>query len=471
LHLGTARTALYNYLFSRHNKGDFILRLEDTDEERSKAEHTEDILHGLKWLGLAWDEGPDIGGPYPPYKQTEKADHYQQIAHQLIAKGMAYFSYETPEELDAMRATQKEKGEGERYDNRGRELTQEQEEKYQAEGRIPAIRFKIEEPRTVSWHDHVKGEISIDTSTLGGDMVIVKSSGIATYNFAVVVDDIDMKMTHVIRGEDHIVNTAKQILLYEALDYPTPQFAHCALILDLERQKLSKRKHGELVHVDRYRRDGYMPEAMVNYLAHMSWTAPDEREIFTLPEACEMFDLDKLSSSPAVFDVAKLNWYNADYIRHLPLEVITERAKPFLEEYDLNAYSEEKLREMVDSVRSGLTTLSEITAATKFYFSGVIDVSDELKETVLKAESAKTVLDKTLKSVSSMPWGDHKGCKAVVDAIGKEVGIKGKELYWPLRAALSGKTQGPDLGALISVLGEKRVRERLECALGLCRSN
>ncbi|HEY9716472.1 MAG TPA: glutamate--tRNA ligase [Trichormus sp.] len=470
LHLGTARTALYNYLYAKRHGGKFVLRLEDTDEERSKEEYTQDIVDGLKWLGLSWDEGIDIGGPYAPYRQTEKADHYQQIAHQLIAKGMAYFSYETPEELDVLREGQKAAGEALCYDNRGRDLSKEQEEKYQSEGRIPAIRFKIEESRVVSWNDHIKGEISIDTGTLGGDMVIVKNSGIGLYNFAVVVDDVDMKMTLIIRGEDHITNTAKQILLYEALDYKLPEFAHAPLIFDLERQKLSKRKHGEYVHIDRYRKDGYMPEAMVNYLAQMSWTPPEGKEIFTLEEACDMFDLDKVSKSPAVFDLQKLNWFNSHYLRSLPLSVVTERAKPFLQQFNITEFSQNELEEMVGSVREGLTMLKEIPDAVRFYFGGTIEVPEELRQTVLSTDNARKVLDKTLQNLAQVPWGDHKGCKAVIDAIGKELSIKGKELYWPLRAALSGKTQGPDLGSLISVLGEKRVRARLEAALPLCRS-
>lgn len=470
LHLGTARTALYNYLFARHHKGQFIFRLEDTDAERSREEYTQDIVDGFKWLNLYWDEGPDVGGPYPPYRQTEKSDHYEQIAHQLIAKGLAYFSYETPEELEALREEQKENNLSPQYDNRGRYITSEQEEKYQAEGRVPTIRFKIDEPRVVSWHDHIKGEISIDTSSLGGDMVILKSSGIAVYNFAVVVDDIDMKMTHVIRGEDHITNTAKQILLYEALGYRPPHFAHCPLIFDTEKQKLSKRKHGELVHIDRYRQDGYMPEAMVNYLAQMSWTPPDEREIFTLEEACQMFDLDKVSKSPAIFDLNKLNWFNSEYLRKLPIVVVTERAKPFLSNYDLSSYTARQLEEMVSAVRDGLTTLKEIAEATEFFFGTTVEVPKELQQSVLSTATARKVLAKLLDSLGKLPWGDHKGCKAVVDSIGKEFAVKGKDLYWPIRAALSGKTQGPDLGSILLVLGEKRVRARLEAALPLCSS-
>lgn len=468
LHLGTARTALYNYLYARRNKGAFIFRLEDTDEVRSQENYTQDIIDGLKWLGLNWDEGPDIGGPYAPYKQTQKIDHYTEVANKLINRGFAYFSYETPEELAAMKEAQKDDGAAHRYDNSHRHLTKDQVEKFVAEGRIPSIRFKIEEPRVVSWHDNIKGEIAIEASDLGGDMVIVKSNGVAIYNFAVVVDDIDMKMTHVIRGEDHIHNTAKQILLYEALNHQVPEFAHAPLIFDIERAKLSKRKHGEAVHIDKYRRDGYMPEAMVNYLAAMSWTLPDGKEFFTLQEAAEMFDLYKISKSPAVFDVQKLNWYNSHYIRSLPLSLITERARPYLTLLETDSYSDREVEEIVASVRDGLTMLSEIMAATEFYFAKKLEINDELKEKALSKETAVKVLEATLKHLSNLPFGDHAGCKAVVDNLGKELALKGKDLYWPLRAALSGKVQGPDLGSIISILGPERVKARLEDTLALC---
>ncbi len=462
LHVGTARTALYNYLYARRHNGTFVFRLEDTDEERSKEEYTQDIIDGLKWLGIQWDEGTDIGGPFAPYRQTQKLDHYKEMAQQLIAKGKAYYCYATKEELDALRDEQQQKKLAPRYDNRGRTLTEDQCEAFKKEGRLPSIRFRVEEPHVVTWNDRIKGEISIDTSDLGGDPVIVKSSGVATYNFAVVVDDIDMKISHVLRGEDHIHNTAKQILIYEAFGHKTPEFGHAALIVDLEKRKLSKRFHGESVHVDKYRQDGYMPEAIVNYLAQMSWTPPGEKEIFTLAEACTQFDLDKVSKSPAVFDIDKLNWYNSHYIRSLPLSEITDRAMPFLKEFDISAYSREELEQVIASVRERVKFLKELQVAAKFYFGNTVDIPEQLRTDVLSAESARKVVDKCLESLKGMPWGDHAGCKKVVDAFGKELGLKGKELYWPLRAALSGKTEGPDLGAMISILGEKRVRERLE---------
>jgi nondiscriminating glutamyl-tRNA synthetase len=467
LHLGTARTALYNYLYARHLNGKFILRLEDTDAERSKDEYTADILAGLKWLGLNWDEGPDNGGPYPPYKQTEKIDHYTHIANQLIAKGLAYHCYTSAEELTALKEEQKTGDRPPRYDNRGRETSQAQKERYIAEGRIPSVRFIIEEPRVVDWKDLIKGDITIDTTDLGGDLVIIKSSGIATYNFAVVIDDIDMKISQVIRGEDHVHNTAKQILIFEGLGADLPEFAHAALIFDLERRKLSKRIHGEAVHVDRYRIDGYMPEAMVNYLAQMSWTPPEGKELFSLEEACDLFDITKLSKSPAVFDVQRLNWFNSQYLRSLPLSTITERALPYLQTVDLTAYTTAQLEEMVGSVRDGLTILSEILGAVRFYFEVNVDFSEDLKKEVLASPTAHKVLDATLKTISTLPFGDHKGCKAIVDNLGKELGIKGKDLYWPLRVALSGKVKGPDLGSIISILGPERVKARLESALSL----
>ena len=243
----------------------------------------------------------------------------------------------------------------------------------------------------ISWHDAIKGEISVDSSDLGGDMVIVKSSGVATYNFAVVVDDIDMNMTHVIRGEDHIHNTAKQIMIYEALGKTPPVFGHTALIQDTEHRKLSKRLHGESVHIDKYRLDGYLPEAMVNYLAQMSWTPPDEREIFTLTEAAEIFELDRVSKSAAVFDIQRLNWFNGHYIRSLPLPIITDRAMPYLQDLGVDQFTREELEHLVASVRDGLALLSEITEAARFYFDTRLVVPSDIRESVLNTDSAKKV--------------------------------------------------------------------------------
>ena len=468
LHVGTARTALYNYLYARRHEGDFIMRLEDTDEVRSEPRFTQDIVDGLKWLGLAWDEGPDIGGPFAPYTQIEKTDHYEQIAHKLVAQGKAYFCYAAPEELDALREQQKVDGEGPRYDNRGRHHTAEQIQKFQNEGRAPVIRFKVEEDRVVSWHDAIKGRIEIHTADIGGDMVIVKSSGIAVYNFAVVVDDIDMKISHVIRGEDHIHNTAKQILIYEALGAAVPEFAHVPLMFDIERQKLSKRKHGEAVHISKYRQDGYMPEAIVNYLAQISWSPADGKEIFALDEAARAFDIERVSKSPAVFDTKRLDWFNSHYIRTLPLSLITDRALPYLSPYDLGQYSREQLERIIATVREGLTALGEVKDASAFFFVEQVDVPAELTQGLLKQEASRNVLNKVCQVLPAFAGASPAFCKAKIDEIGKELGLKGKDLYWPVRAALCGCTSGPDLGATLAILGPDRIKARIESLLQHC---
>lgn len=466
LHLGTARTALYNYLYARRHKGKFVLRLEDTDNERSNEKYTRDIVEGLRWLGLTWDEGCDIGGPYPPYRQTEKIDHYEQAAGRLLKNGFAYLCYATPEELAALKEDQRLTGKPSRYDNRGRELTIEQREKYEDEGRLPSFRFRIEEPQDIRWDDEIKGPIAVNSNDLGGDMVIIKSNGVATYNFAVVVDDVDMQMTHVLRGEDHIHNTAKQLLLFEAMNCKPPHYGHLGLIFDQNDRKLSKREHGELVHIAYYRAEGYMPEAIVNYLVKSSWSPPDDTmEIFTLAQAEEMFDLKRVSKAHARFDLDKLNWYNAHYLRDLPLSTVTERARPYLTDFDLSEFTSADLERLVDALRGSLTKLCEIKAAARFFFGPTIDVPQDVKESVLSTDDAKKVLGETLSSLSKMPFADPKGVKQIVDTLGKELGIKGKNLYWPLRAALSGSTQGPDLGSMMSVLGPTKVQARLEAAL------
>ncbi|MCA9805241.1 MAG: glutamate--tRNA ligase [Cyanobacteria bacterium HKST-UBA02] len=468
LHLGTARTALYNYLYARRHGGKFIFRLEDTDNERSDEKYTEDIINGLRWLGLTWDEGPDIGGPYEPYRQTEKIDHYETMANKLLASGYAYLCYATPEELAALKEEQRAQGKSIRYDNRGRNLSHEAREHFEKEGLVPSIRFRIEEPQDITWEDGIKGKITVNSVDLGGDMVIVKSNGVATYNFAVVIDDVDMKMSLVIRGEDHIHNTAKQLLIYEALGEKPPKYAHTALMFDTEHKKLSKRQHGEQVHIDSYRKNGYMPEAMVNYLIQMSFTPPDSREIFTLEEACQMFDLKRVSKSPAVFDIDKLNWFNAHYIRNLPLDTVTERARPFLADYDLSEHSEETLELMVATVRESLTRLSEIKESASCFFGDSIEIPEDLRQSVLHGDEPHKVLKALLDRLGDIPFNDPPGAKKVVDGIGKDLGLKGQKLYWPVRVALSGKTQGPDLGAVICILQARRVRARIEAALEPC---
>ena len=302
LHIGTARTAVFNWLYARHQQGKFILRIEDTDEARSRNEYTENIKSGLEWLGLTWDEGP--------FFQTQRLDKYEAAIQTLLDKGLAYLCYCTTEELDQMREAQKAKNLAPRYDNRHRNLSESEKAAYVAEGRKPVIRFKIEDDREIIWHDKIRDTVTWHGSDLGGDMVIAragetKAIGQPLYNLAVVVDDIDMAITHVIRGEDHIANTAKQILLYEALGANVPEFAHTPLILNLDGRKLSKRDG--VTSIDDFRKMGFLPEALANYMTLLGWTPPDStEEIFTLEEAATKFELERVNKAGAKFDWAKI---------------------------------------------------------------------------------------------------------------------------------------------------------------------
>jgi len=331
LHIGTARTAVFNWLYARHQKGTFILRVEDTDRERSKDEYTQNILEGLAWLGIDFDEGP--------FFQTQRSDRYISTVQKLLAEKKAYFCYCTEEELDTMRETQKANKQAPRYDNRHRNLTEEQRQAFAAEGRRPVIRFIITEPRTIAWNDLVRDTVSWSSSDLGGDMVIARvdeqgNIGLPLYNFAVVVDDIDMQITQVIRGEDHIANTAKQILIYEALGATPPQFGHTPLILNQQGAKISKRDGATSVW--EFRNMGYIPEAFNNYMALLGWSPSDGKELFSLEEASQIFSLDRVNKAGAKFDWDKLNWINSQYLHSLQTEDVCDRLTPFLKQAGYN---------------------------------------------------------------------------------------------------------------------------------------
>ena len=287
LHLGTVRTAFYNLVFIKQHKGKYILRVEDTDQQRNKEEYTNGILEGFKWLGVQFDEGP--------YYQSERMDLYRKYAQKLLEEKKAYECFCTQEELDDLRKVQRAAKMPEKYDNRHRNLTEEEKKKFIDGGKKSVIRFKLPDSTDIKWHDEIRGDICVNTSDLGGDPVIMRADGIPLYNFAVVIDDGDMRITHVIRGDDHLHNTAKQIPIFQALGYKVPIFAHAPLIFTHEKEKLSKRKHGDIAGIEKYQKEGYLPEALANYLIHMSWTKPDhpEEEIFTIDDAAKQFELGK----------------------------------------------------------------------------------------------------------------------------------------------------------------------------------
>lgn len=314
LHIGNARTALFNYLFARNLGGKFIIRIEDTDVKRNVAGGEESQLTYLKWLGIDWDESVDIGGGYGPYRQTERLDIYKEYWQDLLDRGLAYRCYCTEEELEKEREEQTARGETPRYSGQHRNLTEEQRRAFESEGRVPSIRFRVPEGKTYRFNDLVKGQISFDTEGTG-DFVIVKKDGIPTYNFAVALDDHLMAISHVLRGEDHISNTPRQLMIYEAFGWEPPIFGHMTLIVNDQRKKLSKRDESIVQFIEQYDKLGYLPESLFNFIALLGWSPEGEQEIFTRDELIQVFNASRLSKSPAVFDATKLSWMNNEYLK------------------------------------------------------------------------------------------------------------------------------------------------------------
>ncbi|MDJ0735079.1 MAG: glutamate--tRNA ligase [Nostocaceae cyanobacterium] len=441
LHIGTARTAVFNWLFARHHGGKFILRIEDTDLERSRPEYTENILAGLRWLGLNWDEGP--------FFQTQRLHLYKQGVQDLLDKGLAYRCYTTAEELDAMREAQKARGEAPRYDNRHRNLTPEQEAAFRSEGRNFVIRFKIEDDREIIWNDLVRGKMVWRGSDLGGDMVIARAAedgiGQPLYNFAVVVDDMDMQITHVIRGEDHIANTAKQILLYEAFGATVPEFAHTPLILNQEGRKLSKRDG--VTSISDFQKMGFTPEALVNYMTLLGWSPPDStQEIFTLEQAAKEFSFERVNKAGAKFDWAKLDWLNSQYIHGMAGEKITDELLPYLESagYKFTSGRERPwLEQLVALIQPSLTRLTDAVDITQLFFTTEVEFSSEaLKQ--LQQEGSKAALEGVLAALENQQL-ESATAQQIIKQVVKEQKVKKGLVMRSLRAALTGDVHGPDL--------------------------
>ncbi|MEB3274181.1 MAG: glutamate--tRNA ligase [Prochlorothrix sp.] len=440
LHIGTARTAVFNWLFARNQGGTFVLRVEDTDQERSRPEYTQNILEGLSWLGLQWDEGPVF--------QTDRFDLYQQKIQDLLDRGLAYRCYCTPDELDEMRSQQKARGEAPRYDNRHRNLTPEQRAAFEAEGRTSVIRFKIDDDRTISWIDLVRGRVTWSGRDLGGDMVIARAAsgqsvGQPLYNFVVVVDDLDMAMTHVIRGEDHIGNTPKQILLYEALGAEVPEFGHTPLILNESGQKLSKRDG--VTSISDFQALGYTPEAIGNYMTLLGWSPPEPMtERFTLAEAAEQFSFDRVNKAGAKFDWDKLNWLNSQVLHDLSPGELVSRLGPVWSAagYDFSHSPEAWLEELAALIGPSLTLLKDAVELSRFYVSESIDYDDSARAQ-LSQDGAVGVLEGFL--AESLENLDAVAAKGLINQVTKAQGVKKGLVMRTLRAALMGTMQGPDV--------------------------
>jgi len=464
LHIGTARTAVFNWLYARHHQGTFVLRVEDTDAARSRPKYTENIKSGLAWLGLNWDEGP--------FFQTERLDKYQQAVQILIDKGLAYPCYCSPEELDEMRETQKAMGKAPGYDNRHRNLSPEEKKSFQAAGRKPVIRFKIDGNHQIVWQDAIRDSVSWQGSDLGGDMVIARAAegnepyGQALYNLAVVVDDIDMQISHVIRGEDHIANTAKQILLYEALDAEVPVFAHSPLILNQDGKKLSKRDG--VTSIDDFRKMGFLPEALVNYMTLLGWTFPDStHEIFTLEEAAQEFDLERVNKAGAKFDWDKLDWINSQYLHEMPADKLTDLLIPYWQEagFDVDSKDRAWLEHLTSLTAPTLNRLTDVIQETSVFFADQVEYAAEAMD-LLQQEGVVAVVTEIVDGVKSADSISEEDAKALIKQVTKSQKVKKGLVMRSLRASLTGELHGPDLTQTWLLLNQQGMDQtRLEQTL------
>jgi len=477
LHIGTARTALYNYLHARHVGGTFILRLEDTDQVRSMPEFEKDILDGLHWLGLDWDEGPEVAGepargPHAPYRQMERLPLYAAAAQRLLADDLAYPCYCTPEELEADRKAQEAAKQAPRYVGRCAKLTPDERRAREADGRRGALRFRVGEG-VVGFDDIVRGRVEIDVANLGGDFVIVRADGTPLYHFTVVVDDAAMEITDVIRGEDHLSNTPKHILLFKALGYPVPRFAHLALILNPDRTKMSKRK--SQTAIDDYIAQGFVKEALVNYLALLGWSTGTEEEILALEAIVERFDLTTVHKGGAVFDRERLEWINGQWIRRLSPNDLIDRLRPFVEAELVAGRiermpSDEELRALLPVVQDRLPTLGAIGDLAGFLW--VDDVSIDAETLVPKRWDVGTTREglgaarDTIEQVGDVSF-EADELEPPLRALAEERGWKAGDLFMAIRVAVTGRTATPPLFDTLVALGRDRVLARLDRALDM----
>ena len=477
LHIGTARTALFNYLHARHTGGTFILRLEDTDVARSTVEFEQDILDGLHALGLDWDEGPDVAGepargPHAPYRQMERLPSYAAAAQRLLADDLAYPCFCTLEELAADRAAHEAAKQAPRYVGRCASLTPVERMAREADGRRGALRFRVGEG-VVAFDDIVRGHVEIDVANLGGDFVIVRADGTPLYHFTVVVDDAAMEITDVIRGEDHLSNTPKHILLFRALGYDVPRFAHLPLILNPDRSKMSKRK--SQTAIDAYLAQGFIREALVNYLALLGWATGTEDEVLSLDEIVQRFDLTAVHKGGAVFDRERLEWLNGQWIRRLSPDELIDRLRPFVEA-ELAAGridwmpSDDELRALLPVVQERLPTLNAIGDLVGFLW--VTDVTVDPAVLVPKRWDAATTRDglaaarATIAEVGEVTF-EADELEPPLRALAEARGWKAGDLFMAIRVAVTGRTATPPLFDTLVALGRDRVLARLDRALSV----
>lgn len=468
LHIGNARTAIFNYLFARHAGGKFIIRIEDTDQKRNVEGGEESQLKFLKWLGLEWDESVDVGGEYGPYRQMERLDIYKKYWQELLDKGLAYKCYCTEEELKAERESQMAHGQTPRYSGKCRHLTDGQKAQYETEGRKPTIRFRVPADQGVDFDDIVKGHVSFNSNDVS-DFVIVKQNGVPTYNFAVVVDDHLMKMTHILRGEEHISNTPKQIMLFQAFGWEMPVYGHMTLIVNEQHKKLSKRDNSIVQFIEQYKNMGFLPEALFNFITLLGWSPKGEEEIFSREDFIKMFDADRLSKSPAMFDKSKLEWMNGQYINKLSAEDYVTLTIPYLTEAGLipeqmTSGQKEWATRVVLLYQEQLHYGAEIVKLTDMFFNKEVSLGDLSKDEqkILAGEQVNDVIAVFNRELKALTEWTAEAIAPKIKATQKETKQRGWKLYMPIRVIATSSAHGPELPEALELLGRDIVLERME---------
>ncbi|MFT8363552.1 MAG: glutamate--tRNA ligase [Sporolactobacillus sp.] len=472
LHIGNARTAIFNYLFARHAGGKFVIRIEDTDQKRNVEGGEESQLKFLKWLGLEWDESVDIGGAYGPYRQMERLDIYKTYYQELLDKGLAYKCYCTPEELKEERDQQMAHGQTPGYSGKCRHLTAEQIAAFEAEGRQPTLRFRVPDNETIAFDDMVKGHVTFHSSDVT-DFVIVKQNGVPTYNFAVVVDDHLMKMTHVLRGEEHISNTPKQIMLFHAFGWKEPTFAHMTLIVNENHKKLSKRDNSIVQFIEQYKNMGFLPEALFNFITLLGWSPKGEEEIFSRDQFIELFDAQRLSKSPAMFDKNKLEWMNGQYITKMTDDAYLAMTIPYLVDAGLlpkqmTDAQQAWARRVVLLYKEQLHYGAEIVQLSDMFFNKTVLKTELTKdeEKILAGEQANDVLAAFNRELKGLTEWTAEAIAPLIKLVQKETKQRGWKLYMPIRVIATGSQHGPELPEALELLGRDLVIKRMDTYLG-----
>lgn len=466
LHFGTVRTALFNYLWAKKHGGDFIVRIEDTDRARSTEESEKDIIEHLRWIGLTWDEGVDIGGPFGPYRQMERLLTYEKYTKELLEGGKAYYCYCSPEELEAERTAQEAMKLPPKYSGKCRNLADRDRDRYANEGRAPVVRFRVPEQGAVVMEDIVRGTVTFDNA-LHGDIVIVKSDGIPVYNYAVVIDDAMMQISHVIRGEEHLANTPKQILLIEALGFERPVYAHLPLILNPDRTKMSKRSGP--TRISEYKERGFLPAALLNFMVLLGWNDGTEKEFYSLDEMVRAFDLSRIGKSGGVFDIDRLHFINAHYLKTMTPDAYIAAARPFLQSLPGN-HDVDKLALIVRDRTRFLAELPDLAApfVSKIDYPGgdLIWKKSTKEETV----SALTMASAVIGQIEEHIWNDIASLEAFLHPYPLEHNIKPGVFFWPLRIALSGLRESPGVFELMWFLGKEESLKRIEIAINKAKN-